>query len=1558
MSDNSANSSLDLSFESAVGEATHNNHQAEITPPILVDEEEEEEAEALLRLSEQARRRTVDRLFAGFGQDDLVEEDDDEDEEDISSDENVDEDSDANVESDNEDADDHSEMSDDDIDPLQYLRRILEAGAARRRTERTLHGEDNEEDENEDEDDDDDTPIDGDDPRADFLRAIGALSGNSAPGQAQTGSFTDAVSRLMGGNIFYDRGNGEINGLLDNLDQREDPYIIMESLNELSERLLMMNAITAERMIPSSRLAKTLVGIMEDPKLADDLELQLVACRCLYNFMEVNLDFIHDALENNAVNAIGNKLKEVSYIDLTEQALQALEMLSRDPVTHGPILSNAGLKAVLQYTDFLTIHAQRKCLVIVSNVCTNVLENNFEMVQGIFENIAETVRNHNDSVVVENGWLAISRIIMSFKLKPELLDKLFIHKNSLLQEMTQIIYLSCNNSLSDSKVTLNYGGCLSLLKSLIVLGSVSVEVSRALLGDCSIGKVIVNSLNKFARGAQDNTQTDSAQPVSIEALMAAPKDLLSLFLSLIGYLLPINYTPDETPFLQRNHTEFTEKERINEARNLLCSELIPDDYQAFINDIWRLLISSFSATMDFEIRRKVLILVFRIVSFSTEDSIKGIGGFELISNMLASITNQNVVPILGSFNNVDIEMDWDSEDKNIACTDEIVGTTTISPEKPNTAKLHPLILLWSALLIAKGLIQKAPNTIVSFLEREGFIDDTTAISNAIKGKLEPEDFVQNKYQISSGYTNKYLDLEFSNEYTYKLTSNKVLVHVASTAEEISLLYEKSSVEYDNPAHFASLLEVRDALTSNTDSLDFKQWEGLWTKLYLTLTGLSSFELISSKIIESLATVFTNLENGIFSPCYKAFVKVFFMDETAHFLVEKLQEVLTRSESFEIVSSGASANNEYAQTAIMAKQVKVRLSGEDETMILSVHAIATFTSVDTFLKQKLQDDGNSIEFVINGEVIPNEITIYGAIYRSLQQRPDEIIDPSKIWTKIHDVSFRKISHQASTLTTSISTTLNISANVENELDIYNPVTLQTLTVLKVLFDMNNFVRSNINPAVTVPGTLFMNWKLTVKLNRQLEEPLIVASGTLPGWSLYTTQHFPFIFPLETRLFFLQSTSFGYSRLIHHWQVRTNQQEEDSGTVNSQRPQLGRPTRHKVRLSRKMILQSAIKVLGLYGSTPGILEIEYYDEVGTGLGPTLEFYATVSREFAKKKLKLWRDTEDSTEEDAYVVNPMGLFPQPLDKAQLASENGRKVLHFFNSLGKFIARALLDSRIIDFHFNSIFLKLVQFFNTGVNASLMGRDLKKMANIPSLRLVDPKLADSIEHLLKYVKQFREDESESDQIEIDGATLSDLSLYFELPGYPEYELIPDGGNVPITASNLEAYIGKILEATLYTGVLHQTKAFMDGFSKVFPINSIILFSPRELVDLFGNSEEDWSVEALTLAIHANHGYTKESSAIKQLINILIGFTDLEKRIFLQFLTGSPKLPIGGFKSLRPELTVVRKHPEDGLKDDDYLPSVMTCANYLKLPNYSTEEVTRKRLLHAIVEGAGAFLLS
>ena len=137
-------------------------------------------------------------------------------------------------------------------------------------------------------------------------------------------------------------------------------------------------------------------------------------------------------------------------------------------------------------------------------------------------------------------------------------------------------------------------------------------------------------------------------------------------------------------------------------------------------------------------------------------------------------------------------------------------------------------------------------------------------------------------------------------------------------------------------------------------------------------------------------------------------------------------------------------------------------------------------------------------------------------------------------------------------------------------------------------------------------------------------------------------FPFLFPFETRFAFLQSTSFGYARLIQKWQ---SQQAKSDSRRDDSLGFLSRLQRQKVRISRNHLLESAVKVFELYGASTSILEVEYFEEVGTGLGPTLEFYSLASKEFGRRDLKLWRDA-DATAPGAYVHRPQGFFPKPAE------------------------------------------------------------------------------------------------------------------------------------------------------------------------------------------------------------------------------------------------------------------------------------------------------------------------
>jgi hypothetical protein len=67
--------------------------------------------------------------------------------------------------------------------------------------------------------------------------------------------------------------------------------------------------------------------------------------------------------------------------------------------------------------------------------------------------------------------------------------------------------------------------------------------------------------------------------------------------------------------------------------------------------------------------------------------------------------------------------------------------------------------------------------------------------------------------------------------------------------------------------------------------------------------------------------------------------------------------------------------------------------------------------------------------------------------------------------------------------------------------------------------------------------------------------------------------------------------------------------------------------QVRISRKRILESAAKVFEMYGASRAVLEIEYFGEVGTGLGPTLEFYTMLSHDLQRKGLGMWRGDDSA-------------------------------------------------------------------------------------------------------------------------------------------------------------------------------------------------------------------------------------------------------------------------------------------------------------------------------------------
>lgn len=64
----------------------------------------------------------------------------------------------------------------------------------------------------------------------------------------------------------------------------------------------------------------------------------------------------------------------------------------------------------------------------------------------------------------------------------------------------------------------------------------------------------------------------------------------------------------------------------------------------------------------------------------------------------------------------------------------------------------------------------------------------------------------------------------------------------------------------------------------------------------------------------------------------------------------------------------------------------------------------------------------------------------------------------------------------------------------------------------------------------------------------------------------------------------------------------------------------------------------------------------------------------------------------------------------------------------------------------------------------------------------------------------------------------------------------------------------------------------------------------------------------LAECIRPDHGYTAESRAIRMLVDILASYSREEQRLFLQFVTGSPRLPTGGTTDFLTTLYCIRNY--------------------------------------------------
>lgn len=146
------------------------------------------------------------------------------------------------------------------------------------------------------------------------------------------------------------------------------------------------------------------------------------------------------------------------------------------------------------------------------------------------------------------------------------------------------------------------------------------------------------------------------------------------------------------------------------------------------------------------------------------------------------------------------------------------------------------------------------------------------------------------------------------------------------------------------------------------------------------------------------------------------------------------------------------------------------------------------------------------------------------------------------------------------------------------------------------------------------------------------------------------------------------------------------------------------------------------------------------------------------------------------------------------------------------------------------------------------------------------------------------------------GAKVEDLCLYFVIPG-TDIEVKPNGKEEQVTDSSLCEYLDLLVEAILETTLEKQIKAFQKGFNRVVDINCLRVLKSEEIeLIVCGNNddEKEWTAQNLKENIIPAHGFYDSSNTYLNLIEYMTKLSKAQRRQFLSFVTGSPRLPLGG----------------------------------------------------------------
>ncbi|XP_006474874.1 E3 ubiquitin-protein ligase UPL1 isoform X2 [Citrus sinensis] len=364
-------------------------------------------------------------------------------------------------------------------------------------------------------------------------------------------------------------------------------------------------------------------------------------------------------------------------------------------------------------------------------------------------------------------------------------------------------------------------------------------------------------------------------------------------------------------------------------------------------------------------------------------------------------------------------------------------------------------------------------------------------------------------------------------------------------------------------------------------------------------------------------------------------------------------------------------------------------------------------------------------------------------------------------------------------------------------------------------------------------------------------------------------------------------------------------------------LSGPLRISVR--RAYVLEDSYNQLRMRSTQDlkGRLNVHFQGEEGIDAGGlTREWYQLLSRVIFDKGALLFTTVGNNA---SFQPNPNSVYQT-------------EHLSYFKFVGRVVAKALFDGQLLDVHFTRSFYKHM----LGVKVTYH-----------DIEAVDPDYYKNLKWML-----------ENDVSDIPDLTFSmdadeEKHILYEKTEVTDYELKPGGRNIRVTEETKHEYVDLVADHILTNAIRPQITSFLEGFGELVPRELISIFNDKELELLISGLPE---IDLDDLRANTEYtGYTAASTVVQWFWEVAKAFNKEDMARLLQFVTGTSKVPLEGFKALQGISGPQKFQIHKAYGAPERLPSAHTCFNQLDLPEYSSKEQLQERLLLAIHEASEGF---